>query len=91
MKDLDRRLAALGQAEIDRDLLALETDVWRKVDAVRAPSATNPIVAGVGATVALIAWAAGVVAATAAPSYADSSAFAIHARYAPSTVLFSKS
>jgi len=33
VKDLDRRLAALGRVEIDRDLTRLERDVWARIDA----------------------------------------------------------
>lgn len=91
MKELDRRLAILGRSEIDYDLRALESDVWRKVDA-RAIRGFRPMpnrmVAAFYAGAALFAALGGAATATAAahaPSLA--AAFAIHATWAPSTIL----
>lgn len=33
MKDLDRRLAALGRVDMDHDLSGLEREVWARIDA----------------------------------------------------------
>lgn len=90
VRDLDRRLAALGRVDIDRDLSTLERGVWTQIDAnARGGLAPLParLAAGVCALVALAASAAGATAATIQASPPPQSAFAVEAPLAPSTAL----
>lgn len=90
MKELDRRLAALGRNEIDRDLNALEAAVWAKVDADAGRLRPMPtrLAAAVCAVVAILMSGAGAATAAAkARASQDVSAFAILAPMAPSTIL----
>jgi hypothetical protein len=89
VKDLDRRLAALGRVEVDRDLRNLEREVWAKID---APVALRPLPRrweaalcfGIAAIFS-VTGASVAVAAARGPVHAE--AFNLHAPLAPSTLL----
>lgn len=90
MKELDKRLAALGRTEIDRDLYALEAAVWARVDANSGRLRPMPtrLATAVCVAVALLVSGAGAVTAVAeARASQDATAFAIHAPMALSTIL----
>ena len=86
MKDLDRRLAALGRVEIDRDLKDLERDVWARIDALRPlPKRWAAALCCGAAMIVSMTGASVAVAASNGPVHAD--AFNIDAPLAPSTLL----
>ena len=89
MHELDCHLAALGRAEIDHDLKALESAVWAKIDA-RSRRSLRPMPTGVAASIcagmALLASLAG-VATAAARTESQTTVFTVQAPLAPSTVL----
>ncbi|GIK49806.1 MAG: hypothetical protein BroJett013_25030 [Alphaproteobacteria bacterium] len=89
MKDLDRRLAALGRVEIDRDLGCLERDVWRRIDAQAAlrplPRRWMAALCCGAAMIFSVTGASLAVAAASGPVHAE--AFSLHAPLAPSTLL----
>jgi hypothetical protein len=88
--DLDRHLAALGRAEIDHDLNALESAVWGRIDA-QSRRSLRPMPTGVAASIcalmALLASIAGVATAAAARTMPEPTAFTVEAPLAPSTAL----
>lgn len=90
MRELDKRLAALGRTEIDHDLNALEAAVWAEVDADSGRLRPMPtrLATAVCAVVAILMSGAGAAAAAAkVRSSQDAAAFAIHAPMALSTIL----
>jgi len=89
VKELDKRLAALGRTEIDHDLRALEGAVWAKVDADGARLRPMPVrmAAALCAVVAILASGTGAAtAAAAARASQEATVFPIHAPMAPSTI-----
>ena len=89
MKDLDRRLAALGHVEIDRDLSRLERDVWAKID-TRAGLRPMPrrLAAALCCAIAALASGAGAGAAAASAGAPSEHAFAVDAPLALSSLLY---
>ena len=87
MKDLDRRLAALGDLGRQPDLSGLESAVWADVDARASQQMPTRFAVMLCALTALIASGAGAAVAAANVQRAPSSVFAIHQEIAPSTLL----
>ena len=90
MKDLDRRLAALGRVDIDHDMSGLENDVWARVN-VEARAAWTPLpkqfALAACALVAVTASVAGLEIGAAEAAAAPAPVFDLHHPLAPSTVL----
>ncbi len=88
MKDLDRRLAALGHTEIDHDLSALESAVWASVDARGLRPMPNRMAIALCAGIAMLSSGLGAATAAAAANMPlQSTLFTIHPATAPSTIL----
>ncbi len=91
MSDLDQKLAALGRADVDRDLRGLEDAVWARIDVRGArglPPMPRRLAATMCAATALAASMAGAAAAAALQApHPATSAFAIETPWAPSTAL----
>ncbi len=86
MKDLDRRLAALGDLGSRPDLSGLESAVWADVDARALRPMPTRFAVMLFVLTALAASGAGATAA-AAKVRSPQSVFAIHPATAPSTLL----
>lgn len=87
VKDLDRRLAALGDLGRQPDLSGLESAVWADVDARAIRQMPTRFAVMLCALTALTASGAGVAAAAANVQRSPQSVFAIHPDIAPSTLL----
>lgn len=86
--DLERLLSALRERPLDRGLDQLELRVWERIEAtdvVVGPSRTWCWQAGLAAVMLMFGAFAG--GAAAARPESDFSPFAVHAAYAPSTLL----
>lgn len=87
MKDLDRRLAALGDLGRQPDLSGLESAVWADVDAHVFRQMPTRFAVILCVLTALTASGAGVATAAANVPRSPQSVFAIHPEIAPSTLL----
>jgi hypothetical protein len=90
VKDLDRRLTALGRVDIDHNLSGLEKDVWVRADAKRrAALAPLPkqIALAACAFIAATASIAGLEVGAAQAAAAPAPVFDLHNPLAPSTAL----
>jgi hypothetical protein len=82
--DIEHLLTHLRDAPADRRLDQLEPGVWARIEALQAPSG----VWGWRAAMAAVILTAGVFSTTAASAKSqESSPFAIHSTFAPSTLL----
>jgi hypothetical protein len=87
VKDLDRRLAALGDLGSRPDLSGLESAVWTDVDARALRPMPGRVALTLSVVAALAASGAGAAAAAATARESPQSVFAIHPATAPSTIL----
>lgn len=85
--DLEERLAAWRRRTAETELAQLEPQVWARIGKEARPSAAGLL--GFRAALAAAMLAIGVVAGGAASATAEPevSPFAVHAAYAPSTLL----
>jgi hypothetical protein len=87
MRELDRRLRALGPVEADRDLSGLEAAVWARIDgSARLPALPRRAALVLCASAAFFALAFG-TAAGLAHARPQPEIFTAHAPLAPSTIL----
>jgi hypothetical protein len=87
VRELDRRLKALGRAEADRDLSGLEAAVWAKIDGgSRLPALPHRLAASLCVSAAFFALALG-AAAGLAHARPQPGVFSVQAPLAPSTIL----
>ncbi|MBX9745722.1 MAG: hypothetical protein K2X34_02395 [Hyphomonadaceae bacterium] len=84
--DLDDALATWRERRHEADLSQLEPRVWAAIAAARAPDVAGLVSVRAAFVVAMmLAGIAAGAASSAAP--AEASPFALHSRYAPSTLL----
>lgn len=87
MKDIDRRLAALGDRAPTPDLTGLESAVWTAIDAGDHRRASVGVALAFYILAAVTVSGAGAAMATASSRHAPPSVFAIHPAGALSTIL----
>lgn len=87
MKDLDRRLATLGDLGSPPDLSGLESAVWADIDARALRPMPRRVALALCVAAALTASGAGAAAAAATAPEPPQSVFAIHPATALSTIL----